>query len=114
MQNDYTVKISYRNKEKEVVNERTYGLVNYCQQMKIGIMKTIADIENAFYEMQGNKSKEDWNDDTMTKFQHIRHKLLDSANNIERLPNNLYVDGKHIASVDASKYLASVLETIKN
>lgn len=109
MLNDYTVNIIYRNRALESVNQKNYPFVDYCQEQKMNMMRTIADVENAFYVLQDNKSKDDWSEEAMNMFQHIRHKLLDTANNVERLPQNLRCKGCRIDAMAASEYIADII-----
>ena len=109
MLNDYTVNITYKNRTLEPVNQKSYPFADYCQEQKLHLMHIIADVENAFYDMQGNKSKEDWDERTMASFQHIRHKLLDAANGIERLPRNLFYKGQNVSSVNSAEYVAGII-----
>lgn len=109
MLNDYTVNIVYKNRTLESVCQKTYSFADYCQEQKLHLMRTIADVENAFYIMQGDKSKEDWDERTMAAFQHIRHKILDTANSIERLPKNLFYKGQNVDSVNSSEYVAGII-----
>lgn len=113
MLSDYSVKVVYKNKALEPVSERTYSLVDYCQEMKLGIMRTIMDVENAYYSLQGKKEKQEWDSETMKSFQHIRHKLLDAANNIQRIPNNLYVGNQNVNTIKLSEYIVDVADRIK-
>lgn len=107
--NDYTVNIVFKNRSLESVNQRSYSLADYCQEQKLNLMHIITDVENAFYDMQGNKSKDDWSPEAMNMFQHIRHRLLDSANSIERLPRNLHYKGVNVGSMSGSEYIAGIL-----
>lgn len=109
MLNDYTVNIVYKNRTLEPVSQKAYALTDYCQEQKLHLMHTIADVENAFYTMQGNKSKDDWDAETMASFQHIRHKLLDAANSIERLPKNLHYKGQNVNAVNSAQYVADII-----
>lgn len=43
--------------------------------------------------MQHGKAKADWDRDTQEAFQKIRHKLLDKAGDIERLPKTIAYNG---------------------
>lgn len=109
MLDDYTVNIVYKNRALEPVSQKNYPLVDYCQEQKLNIMHTIADIENAFYKFQNNYSKEDWNIEAIECFQHIRHKLLDAANNIERIPRNLCFCGQNIGAIKSSEHIANLI-----
>lgn len=112
MLNDYTVNIVYKNRSLENVSQRSYPLVDYCQEQKLNLMHIITDVENAFYSMQGNQSKNEWSPEAMELFQHIRHKLLDSANSIERLPKNLCCKGMNIGAMNSADYIADVVNQL--
>lgn len=105
---DFTVKISYKNKNLENVNEQVYGLKQYLEMTKLELMRIIMDVEDSFIQMNDGMPKEEWNRDTLERFNRIRHKLLDQANAIERLPNNLYINNKNINMVNVSEILADM------
>lgn len=71
------------------VDGKTYSLEDYTSMLKYSLLTVIADVENSFYFFQQNKQKKDWDPDAMASFLKIRHKLLDSANAIERIPAGL-------------------------
>jgi len=106
---DFTVKISYKNKNLENVSNRTYDFRQYTEMIKLELMRVIMDVEDAFYTLQGAKAKEDWDEDTTAMFQKIRHKLLDQANSVERLPQNLYFNGTQCFDMSVSKMLADIM-----
>lgn len=110
MVEDYTVKITYRNRALESVSQRILPLNDYCREQRQNLMHIIADVETAFYALLDNKSKEDWTPETMEAFQKIRHRILDAANNIERLPRNLYCKDIPVSSMNGSDYIASVID----
>lgn len=109
---DFSVKIAYRNRSLENVGEETYDFVQYSEMMKKQQTRIIVDVEDLLYYIQDNKSKEEWDEGTMVRFQHIRHKLLDQANAIERLPRNLYYKGVNCASISSSEMIANVLNSL--
>lgn len=109
MLNDYTVNITYKNRALEPVGERSYPFESYCAEQKFNITRTLIDIENAFYRFEKGKPKELWDKEEQEFFQHIRHKLLDVANNIERLPQNLCRNGVNINSMKSSEYFAGII-----
>ena len=106
---DFSVKISYKNKNLENVSNRTYDFLQYTEMIKLELMRIIMDVEDAFYMLQDAKSKEEWDDATMAQFQKIRHKLLDQANAVERLPHNLYFNGVRCFDTSISKMLADII-----
>lgn len=73
----------------EPVITKEYTLECYTSSMKYELMRIITDVEDAFYIAQDNKQKEDWDENVLKAFVRIRHKLLDEANAIERLPKDL-------------------------
>lgn len=106
---DFKVNISYKNKQLQTVVEREYDLENYTSMIKGELMVMLGDIEAAFSCFQNNKTKDEWDDEAKAKFQAIRHKLLDQANAIERLPSNISFQGMKINSIKFSKILADIL-----
>lgn len=89
---DLTVKVVYLNKNMEQVNEKTYSLKDYVKSLKLELMRIIMDVEDLVYKTT-KESKDNWNADVMSSFNRIRHKVLDQANAIERLPQNLLYKG---------------------
>ena len=53
----------------------------------------VTDLENLCYDASGNKPKAEWSDRMWVGFNTIKHKLLDQAGDIGRLPRNLYERG---------------------
>lgn len=107
---DFTVKIEYKNKDLETVIEKEYEFSQYTELLNLELMRVIAETEDAFYYLTG-KQKEDWDGETKSRFQHIRHKLLDQANAIRRLPQTLSFRGISAGSVSFSKVLAADLNS---
>lgn len=89
---DLKVKVVYRDRNLNPTSEKTYLLHDYTDMLKMNILRIIADIEDLVYITNGNKPKDEWSDDTWTAFQRIRHKLLDKAGSIGRLPDDLVGD----------------------
>lgn len=90
---DLTVKVVYLNRNLEQVNEKTYSLKDYVKSTKLELMRIIMDVEDLVYQLLG-ESKDNWTKETLDAFNKIRHKILDQANAIERLPQNLLYKGK--------------------
>ena len=105
---DFTVKIDYKNKNLETVIEKEYEFSQYTDLLNVELMRIIVEIEEAFYYLSG-KEKNDWDDETKARFQHIRHKMLDQANAIKRLPQTLSYRGISAGSVSFSKIIAADL-----
>ena len=103
---DWTVKIEYKNKNLETVVEKEYDFIQYTEMLNLELMKIIMDVEEAFYAFSDNKQKEDWDPEYQEKFKKIRHKLLDQANAIKRLPSNLSYRGITSTQIPFSEYMA--------
>lgn len=89
MDNDCRVKIVYRNEKLETVCERDYSLSEYSAVLRLDLLKIIMDVEDLLYISTGGLPKEMWPSDVLAQFNKIRHKLLDKAGEIERLPKNM-------------------------
>lgn len=53
------------------------------------LLRLITDVEDMAYKFNRGKSKTEWTDESWVAFCCIKHKLLDKAGEIERLPQNL-------------------------
>ena len=84
-----TVRIVYRDKHMNPVEDCVYDLAEYTELLKTGLLQVISETENLAYIANDNKSKEEWSDETWGIFQRIRHKLLDIAGSVGRLPQNI-------------------------
>ena len=102
---DWIVKIEYKNQDLETVVEKEYDFMSYTSMLYMELMGIIKEIEDVFYDINNGKQKENWTPESMERFQKIRHKLLDEANSIRRLPQNLTHAGAHANQVTLGEYL---------
>lgn len=86
---DMNVRVDYRNERMEVVSEKTYSLSDYTAMLKTDLMRIIGDVEDLCYAVNDNRCKGEWSDESWTAFCRIKHKLLDKAGDIGRLPENI-------------------------
>ena len=107
---DFKVKIEYKNKNLETVVEKEYNFIDYTEMLNLELKRILMDIEDAFYYLSGNKQKQDWSPELTERFQKIRHKLLDQANAIRRLPENLSYKGIKANTISFAEYLAKTLK----
>ena len=105
---DFKVKIEYKNENLETVVEKEYDFQQYTEMLHLDLMHILSDVEAVFYYFTGGKRKDDWSDEEKKKFQAIRHKILDEANALKRLPMTLNYKGIHPADVNAGMYFASL------
>lgn len=83
-----SVAVSYKGKNGKE-NIHVYDFKQYTEIIKMELLRIILDVEDAFIYMQNGIPKEDWPEELNTRFQKIRHKLLDEANAVYRIPENL-------------------------
>ena len=107
---DFKVKIEYKNKDLETVVEKEYGFVDYTEMLNLELKRILMDIEDAFYYFSGNKQKNEWSPELTERFNKIRHKILDQANSIKRLPENLSYKGVKATSMPFSEFISRVLK----
>ena len=107
---DFVVKIEYKNKNLETVIEKEYNFFDYTEMLNLELKRILTDIEDAFYCCSGNKQKEEWSPELMEKFQKIRHKILDQANAIRRLPDNLSYKGIKASTIPLSEFIARTIK----
>ena len=63
-------------------------------------------MEDAFYNFEDGKPQEEWDEKARAQFQKIRHKLLDQANAVKRLPSHLRYKGVQCNSKKLNEFLA--------
>ena len=86
------VKVEYRNAKMELISEQVYDLTDYTAMLKADLLRLITDIEDLCYSVNGNRPKDEWSDETWSTFCKLKHKLLDKAGEISRLPANIVGD----------------------
>ena len=107
---DFIVKIEYKNKNMETVVEKEYDLISYTEMLHMELTRLIVDIEDAFYAFSENKQKDEWDPEMMERFKKIRHKMLDEANAIKRLPQNLTYKGIRADQISISDFITRNME----
>ena len=83
------VKVTYRNKDMEPTYSKVYALNEYTDMLRTDLMKLVSDVENLCYAANNNKPKEEWSEETFSWFCLIKHKLLDKAGDVGRIPENI-------------------------
>lgn len=107
MESDWIVKIEYKNQNMETVVEKEYDFISYTEMIHLALMRIIVEIEDSFYSFSGGKRKEDWPPELTEKFKKIRHKLLDQANAVKRLPQNLTYKGIRADQISINDFINS-------
>ena len=87
-----TVKIIHRNAQMKPIGETEYDFEDYTQMIRLDLLKIITDIEDLIYDTTDGKLKHEWPDTVMQSFNRIKHRLLDKAGEIARLPETLQIE----------------------
>lgn len=90
----FIVKIEYKNEKLETVVEKEYEFLDYTEMLDRELRKLLNEVEDSFFYFQEYKPKQSWDDEAKKRFESIRHKMLDQANAIRRLPQNLTHNGE--------------------
>ena len=90
------VNITYKNEKLEPVLKKTYTFADYMAMCRNDLLKVLNAVEEAFYAFNDNKPRGDWTDDSWSEFKKIKHVILDRANDIGRLPDNVFWADKEI------------------
>ena len=98
------VKVTYRNKDMNPTCSKVYRLDEYTEMLRADLLKLVTDVENLCYVANNNKPKEEWSDETFSYFCLIKHKLLDKAGDIGRIPENIVI------KEPLNKFLARLLD----
>lgn len=99
------VQVVYRNKNMEPVYSRTYSITEYTEMIRTDLLRLVTDIEDLCYAANKNKPKEEWSDETFSAFNKIKHKLLDKAGDIGRMPENMV----EIKTESLNQFVANIL-----
>lgn len=102
---EINVRVTYRDKNLQPTYTKTYTLTEYAETMRSDLQGLVGEVETLGYIANGNKPKEEWSDESFAIFSRIKHKLLDKAGEIERLPSNMILR----ASEPLSNYVARLL-----
>lgn len=86
----YGVKVVYRGADMKPVYTKDYTLEEYTEMLQNDLTWLITDIENMCYRAAGGRPKSAWSDYMWVAFNTIKHKLLDKAGDIGRLPKTIY------------------------
>ena len=107
MKKELGVKITYLNKNLDPVYEKSYLLGDYTEMLRSDLLRLISDVEDLVYIATGNKPKDDWPDELWSSFHKIKHKILDKAGDIGRLPNNIFETGNETRTL--SEFVAEIV-----
>ena len=67
--------------------------------ISMDLKRVISDIEDMVYACTSNLSKEEWPAEVLCDFNRVKHKLLDKAGEIGRLPGNIFDADRETNSV---------------
>lgn len=85
------IRVTYRNKNMEPTYSKVYSINEYTDMLRADLLRLVTDVEELCYAANNNKPKEEWTDETFAGFSKIKHKLLDKAGDVGRIPENLVV-----------------------
>ena len=106
---DFKVKISYKNKDMETVVEKEYDFLDYTMLINLDLKKILGLIESSFSFFNDGKPKQEWSEESTKRFNEIRHKLLDQANAVRRLPETLYYKDISANTISFSECIARII-----
>lgn len=89
MKKEICVRITYRDKDLQPTYTKTYSLGEYADNMRADLQGLVGEVETLGYMANKNKPKEEWSDESFAVFSRVKHKLLDKAGEIGRLPANI-------------------------
>ena len=99
------VRVTYKDRDLRPIYTRTYSLAEYTDMLRVDLLRLVTDVENLCYVANENKDKSSWSDQTFDEFSRIKHKLLDKAGDIGRLPQNIVLR----TNAPLSEYVAKLL-----
>ena len=106
MKKEICVRVTYRDKDLQPTYTKTYSFGEYAECMRSDLQSLVGEVETLGYVANGNKPKDEWSDESFSLFSRIKHKLLDKAGEIGRLPSNIIIRN----SEPMSEYMARILD----
>ncbi len=106
MKQEICVRVTYRDKDLQPTSTKTYTLSEYAENMRADLQGLVGDVETLGYIANKNKPKEEWSAASFAIFNRIKHKLLDKAGEIGRIPSNIVLRN----SAPMSEYMAHILD----
>lgn len=107
---DFIVRIEHKTKDGEVYLEQEYSFRDYTELVARELMGVLADIEAAFYVFEDGKPRDEWSKANLNRFNGIRHKMLDYANNVRRLPSELHHKGETASQESSGQFFARMID----
>lgn len=86
--NHLLIRVTYQNEDMETVYDEVLSLDEYTGLLKNDLQKVISDVESLIYQLT-DKKRADWGEPVWAAFNRIRHKLLDKAGQVARIPENI-------------------------
>ena len=107
---DFKVTIPFKNEDLETVVEKEYDFITYTNQIHIDLKKILGLVERSFAYFNDGKPKEEWTEESKKRFNEIRHKMLDKANAIYRLPDTLSYKDIPANTMSCSEFISRTLK----
>ena len=92
-------RVEYKNRNLETVQVCEYPFQDYVDMISLDLKKIITDVEDLIYMMNGNRPKNEWSEAEIILFNRIKHKILDKAGEVGRLPQCLF-DANSIVEIN--------------
>ena len=112
MNSIFSVNIAYRNKAGDIISTKDFSLEEYTEMLRYDMLRILIDLETMIEKQAGTKNKDEWNPEVLKAFNLMRHEILDSANSVARIPQNLCVNGKHCSAIESSRAIAEIINQI--
>lgn len=105
------VRVTYKNEDMKPVCEKEYELDKYTQMIRNDLMRIITDVEDVLYCALNGQSKDEWTSEINAKFRKIKHKILDKAGEVGRLPQNIVEDD--LDKQNITEWIANIFNSKK-
>lgn len=106
--NELTVTVGYYNSATEKIEERTYTLSRYTNIIKSNLIGVLGKIEKTINDLV-DAGPHEAKVLAAKNFAELRHNILDNANAIERLPENMRLNNLPVNSMKASDFIAGII-----
>lgn len=110
MLDDLSVARIRYNKITEKMEPCSWSLADASAMLRHSVMKALSEMEEGYMTMYGKK--ETWPAQAQEAYGKLRHRMLDIAGSLHRLPEELRYKGKPCNAANLTEWIASTLDVM--
>ena len=102
---DFTVRQEIMDRNTGATHIKVYPFDKYTARVSSDLKMVLSDLETMISKAYNDKPSSEWEPEIQEMFQRCRKRLLNSFNNVQRLPNTMCYRGVPCANLSISEWL---------